>query len=496
MTVLAHAHTNLLLLRPQVSNLLSVGNSSRHVAATKMNAESSRSHAIFLLELVQANARNPNEKGKKSIVNMVDLAGSERSGAAGTSGTTLAEGSNINKSLSTLGRCINALAAKEASKNKGQNAKQTVVPYRDSVLTWLLRESLGGNAVTVMLAALSPADINYEETLNTLRYAASAKKVVLTAKVNKDNTSDLMAQLQAEMDALQGKGDAKSKAAIAAQQAAMAELGQDWESKLEATKVLEHEREQILQDHGLSMSEMQVALGIKDELPSLINLSEDLDEGDQNLVYFLEKGTTVFGSDAPGKNEEDMHYVKLGGIDEYRHKPRLLGRHVFFENRGGDIFVVPWMQDGRVKAKVHINGKKLAQEYQLGHRDRIILNDEFAFRFSCPRQAAVQREEAKQKEAEKMRKKAETKAKREADPQAMAFEYFLAEKVTSLQKMHEVKVAQASEKGEEPPGALKIDKKALRKVQASPQTRGLDCSPHLPMRNAACPVSPYAEHAV
>ena len=91
-----------------MSNLLSVGNSSRHVAATKMNAESSRSHAIFLLELVQANARNPNEKGKKSIVNMVDLAGSERSGAAGTSGTTLAEGSNINKSLSTLGSVIQA----------------------------------------------------------------------------------------------------------------------------------------------------------------------------------------------------------------------------------------------------------------------------------------------------------------------------------------------------------------------------------------------------
>ena len=425
-----------------------------------MSAESSRSHAIFLLEFVQANPKNRYEKGKKSIVNMVDLAGSERSAAAGTSGSTQKEGSNINKSLVTLGRCINALAAKEVSK---KGAKQSVVPFRDSVLTWLLRESLGGNAVTVMLAALSPADINYDETLNTLRYAESAKKVVLTAKVNKDNTNDLLAQLQAEMDALQAKGGGANQAQIAAQKAAMDELGQDWETKLEATKELEHQREEILQDHGLSMTEMQQALGIKDEVPTLINLNEDLDEGDQNLIYFLEKGTTIFGSDDPGKNEDGMHFVKLGGVDEYRHKPRLMGRHALFDNREGDVFVMPFMQDGKVKAKVLINGKKLGQEYQLLHRDRIILNDVFAFRFSCPRQAAKQRQEAKEKEAAKLKKKEEKKARRQGDSQEMAYEYFIAEKVTALQKDHEKKAARAKEKGEEPPAEFVVDKHKLRK---------------------------------
>ena len=377
-----------------MSNLLSVGNSSRHVAATKMNAESSRSHAIFLLELVQANARNPNEKGKKSIVNMVDLAGSERSGAAGTSGTTLAEGSNINKSLSTLGRCINALAAKEASKNKGQNAKQTVVPYRDSVLTWLLRESLGGNAVTVMLAALSPADINYESTqYATLR--GLGEEGGADRQGGQGQHDDLMAQLQAEMDALQGKGDAKSKAAIAAQQA---ELGQDWESKLEATKVLEHEREQILQDHGLSMSRCRWRWASR--TAAVADQSRrGPRRGRPEPVYFLEKGTTVFGSDAPGKNEEDMHYVKLGGIDEYRHKPRLLGRHVFFENRGGDIFACRGCRTAASRPRCTSMARS-SRRSTSSARDRIILNDEFAFRSA----ARVRRQCSARKQAERRKR--------------------------------------------------------------------------------------------
>jgi kinesin family protein 1 len=110
---------------------------------------------------------------------LVDLAGSERANATGATGARLKEGANINKSLSTLGRCISALA-KASESGAG---KKTLIPFRESVLTWLLRESLCGNAKSAMLATISPADINYGETLSTLRYAFSAKQISTKAVV-------------------------------------------------------------------------------------------------------------------------------------------------------------------------------------------------------------------------------------------------------------------------------------------------------------------------
>ena len=109
-------------------------------------------------------------------MSLVDLAGSERAESTGAKGTRLKEGANINKSLTTLGKVIGALAENSvvgggATVDKKKKKKEGFVPFRDSVLTWLLRENLGGNSKTAMLAAISPADINYDETLSTLRYA-------------------------------------------------------------------------------------------------------------------------------------------------------------------------------------------------------------------------------------------------------------------------------------------------------------------------------------
>lgn len=137
-----------------------------------MNETSSRSHAIFTLLLTQR--RLDTEIGiageKVSRISLVDLAGSERANATGATGTRLKEGALINKSLTTLGRVIAALAAaSSAGTGKKAMAAADKVPYRDSVLTWLLKDSLGGNSKTAMIAAISPAD--YEETLSTLRYA-------------------------------------------------------------------------------------------------------------------------------------------------------------------------------------------------------------------------------------------------------------------------------------------------------------------------------------
>ena len=114
-----------------------------------------------------------------SEINLVDLAGSERAASTGATGDRLKEGSNINKSLSVLGKCISVLAQKSQSGNKS-----IVVPYRESKLTFILKNALGGNSKTTMIAALSPASVNYDETLSTLRYAWQVKSIKNEAKVN------------------------------------------------------------------------------------------------------------------------------------------------------------------------------------------------------------------------------------------------------------------------------------------------------------------------
>jgi hypothetical protein len=124
---------------------------------------------------------------------LVDLAGSERANSTGATGARLREGSNINKSLTTLGRVIAALADQAGRRPSGGQTKREVIPYRDSILTWLLKDSLGGNSKTAMIACISPTD--YDETLSTLRYADQAKRIRTRAVVNEDQIS------QAERDA-------------------------------------------------------------------------------------------------------------------------------------------------------------------------------------------------------------------------------------------------------------------------------------------------------
>ena len=158
----------------------------RTTAATQMNSESSRSHSVFTIVI---RCQTILESGKRSVrickLCLVDLAGSERANSTGATGARLKAGANINKSLSTLGRCISALAKVSAEKNRGGDEKKVSIPFRESVLTWLLRESLCGNAKTAMLATVSPAAVNYGESLSTLRYAFSAKQIFTQAVVSR-----------------------------------------------------------------------------------------------------------------------------------------------------------------------------------------------------------------------------------------------------------------------------------------------------------------------
>jgi kinesin family protein 5 len=160
----------------EVYELMRKGNGNRSVAATNMNAESSRSHSLFVLTITMTN--NDDGSCKTGKLFLVDLAGSEKIQKTGAVGQTLEEAKNINKSLTTLGKVIVALTDKKA----------THVPYRESKLTRILSESLGGNSKTCLIITASPHPFNEAETLSTLRFGARARNIKNAPKVNKEYT--------------------------------------------------------------------------------------------------------------------------------------------------------------------------------------------------------------------------------------------------------------------------------------------------------------------
>ena len=174
----------------EILKYMRMGDHSRTTASTKMNDTSSRSHAVFTIMLKQIHHDYKTDETTERLarIRLVDLAGSERAKATEATGQRLREGGNINKSLTTLGRVIAALADPKHARIQNSNRKnKDIVPYRDSILTWLLKDSLGGNSKTAMIACIAPSD--YDETLSTLRYADQAKRIRTTAIVNQDHVS-------------------------------------------------------------------------------------------------------------------------------------------------------------------------------------------------------------------------------------------------------------------------------------------------------------------
>lgn len=231
-----------------VESFMEAGTRARTVAATAMNETSSRSHAIFTLVVSQSGTAGESQSGtegeKTSRISLVDLAGSERANSTGATGLRLKEGALINKSLTTLGRVISALAAESTVGSSGKKGAGKV-PYRDSVLTWLLKDSLGGNSRTTMVAAISPTD--YEETLSTLRYADQAKRIVTKPLVNEDSNARLIRELREELATLRATADSTSdvsaKAEIQDRYEASSKLFADatetWEEKVTRSQKLQ-----------------------------------------------------------------------------------------------------------------------------------------------------------------------------------------------------------------------------------------------------------------
>ncbi|CAG9331710.1 unnamed protein product [Blepharisma stoltei] len=175
-----------------VANAMEMGNAHRVTKQTQMNERSSRSHAIFTIYIETSQEISGRETIRAGKINFVDLAGSERQKKTGVVGDRLKEAIEINLSLSALGNVINALV----------DGNVTHIPYRDSKLTRLLQDSLGGNTKTVMIAVVSPADYNYEESLSTLRYASRAKFIKNKPIINEDPKDALLRSYAEEIERL------------------------------------------------------------------------------------------------------------------------------------------------------------------------------------------------------------------------------------------------------------------------------------------------------
>ncbi|XP_031354518.1 kinesin-like protein unc-104 isoform X5 [Photinus pyralis] len=405
-----------------IHNLIDEGNKARTVAATNMNETSSRSHAVFTIFFTQQryDATTDLSTEKVSKISLVDLAGSERADSTGAKGTRLKEGANINKSLTTLGKVISALAEMSVMKSK-KSKKADFIPYRDSVLTWLLRENLGGNSKTAMIAAISPADINYDETLSTLRYADRAKQIVCKAVINEDANAKLIRELKEEIqklrELLKAEGievhegpDGKviyekrevprteisrnnkdserirtvstslAEEAVDQLQASeklIAELNETWEEKLKRTEAIRVQREAVFAEMGVAVKEDGDTVGVfsPKKTPHLVNLNEDPSMS-ECLIYYIKDGITRVGSSEANLPQD----VQLFGS-------HIKPEHCIFENREGQITLVPCSG-----ATTYVNGREILEPVVLKTGSRVILGKNHVFRFTQP-DAARERKE-------------------------------------------------------------------------------------------------------
>ncbi|XP_076593298.1 kinesin-like protein KIF13A isoform X5 [Chaetodon auriga] len=347
--------------------LMSEGNKSRTVAATNMNEESSRSHAVFSIIVTQTlyDLQSGNSGEKVSKMSLVDLAGSERVSKTGAAGERLKEGSNINKSLTTLGCVISALADQSAGKGKAK-----FVPYRDSVLTWLLKDNLGGNSKTAMIATVSPAADNYEETLSTLRYADRAKRIVNHAVVNEDPNARIIRELREEVEKLKVQlSQAESmkapelKEKLHESEKLIQEMTVTWEEKLRKTEEIATERQKQLESMGISLETSGIKVG--EDKCFLVNLNAD-PALNELLVYYLKEHTRV-GADT----SQDIQLFGIGIQPE----------HCFLELcPDGDVTLMPIGN-----ARTCVNGTMIDSLVHLWHGDRILWGNNHFFRINLPK---------------------------------------------------------------------------------------------------------------
>ncbi|XP_011863401.1 PREDICTED: kinesin-like protein KIF16B isoform X2 [Vollenhovia emeryi] len=356
------------------------GNTHRTTASTKMNDVSSRSHAIFTITFVQAGLSEGNMPSETvSKVHLVDLAGSERANASGATGQRLKEGAHINKSLVTLGTVISTLSElSSASGDASVSKRNTFIPYRDSVLTWLLKDSLGGNSKTIMIATISPAECNYNDTLSTLRYANRAKNIINKPTINEDANVKLIRELRAEIEKLKSLID-KNMNVEKPPQVLLAQI----QEKQEQEKVLTEEwtekwreTQQILQEQkALGLRKSGVGVVLDSEMPHLVGIDDDLLSTGVTL-YHLKEGRTLVGTeDAPVVQD-----IVLTGAD-------VEPEHCVVELDSGVATLHP------LSPHCWINTAQVDKPTRLSQGCIILLGRNNMFRYNDPAEAAKLRKE-------------------------------------------------------------------------------------------------------
>ncbi|KAI8089150.1 uncharacterized protein BX664DRAFT_332300 [Halteromyces radiatus] len=438
-----------------INHLMDEGNKARTVAATNMNETSSRSHAVFTVFLTQKRRDELTklETEKVARISLVDLAGSERANSTGATGARLKEGANINRSLTTLGKVIAGLAEQSIADSKKGNKKpkDSFIPYRDSVLTWLLKDSLGGNSKTAMIAAISPAD--YDETLSTLRYADQAKKIKNKAVINEDPNAKMIRELKEELELLRNRlhvyapevveelaaasvlkltannsansnneplmkatqsitdnnqefefvdtsGNKKkmTKMEIVDQlqssEKLLANLNETWEEKLKRTESIQIERERALEELGIAVHKNNVGVYAPKKMPHLVNLNED-PLMSECLMYQLKLGITHVGrNDTIDQQQQQQTDSSQNGNNDGVSTITLGGsniqdEHCWFDNDNGVVTLHP-----KNDSLVMVNGMRISEPRRLHSGYRIILGNYHIFRFNHPEEVRRERERA------------------------------------------------------------------------------------------------------
>ncbi|XP_061825181.1 uncharacterized protein stard9 isoform X2 [Nerophis lumbriciformis] len=384
----------------QAVELLEAGIANRMTAATHNHHASSRSHAIFTVQYTQATLEDNRPSETVSRINLVDLAGSERADASSCR-DRLTEGANINKSLVTLGIVISALAQNSqmssscqsinsmASEGEGSTAgshssslsggggrRHCFIPYRDSVLTWLLKDSLGGNSKTIMIATVSPSANCYNETLSTLRYAAHARNIVNKPRVNEDANVRLIRELREEIDRLKN-------------------MLLNFEMQRDVSPCLSDEREGTLADIVLQ-NELKVEQLTKDWSESWGDTEQYSVHSDRPagvLVNSLQPHLLALDGDVLSTGVVFYHLTegltRIGPHGQFK-EPQIVvqgGARCEVENDGGVVTLRPL--PGCVCL---INDREVTEPCRLVQGTVITLGGVHKFRFNHPAEAAALRE--------------------------------------------------------------------------------------------------------
>uniref|UniRef100_A0A670HZV7 StAR-related lipid transfer protein 9 n=1 Tax=Podarcis muralis TaxID=64176 RepID=A0A670HZV7_PODMU len=365
----------------QVVGLLEEGIANRITAATHIHDASSRSHAIFTIQYTQAILENNLPSEIASKINLVDLAGSERADPSYCK-DRITEGANINKSLVTLGivistlaqnsqmfsscQSINSIASEVDSSHTDNNSgasisgqrRQAYTPYRDSILTWLLKDSLGGNSKTIMIATISPANSCYNETMSTLRYASNAKNIINKPRVNEDANVKLIRELREEIDRLK---------AMLMSFELIEQLTKDWTDKW-------INRKAIMEEYSVDINKEKAGVMIDSSLPHLMAMDYDiLSTG--VMLYHLREGTTKIGR-SDSNQEQDI--VLQGQCIEKD--------HCVVDNQHGIVTLRPLQG-----AHCVVNGHEVTGSVRLSQA-LVILGKAHKFRFNHPAEAALLRQ--------------------------------------------------------------------------------------------------------